>query len=123
MRRDEIVTALKSVGLESHVSKLEALIASSIRLKTQQAFGDPGDRGAWSVIYHANDDPAPLKRTAAPANLPANARFQACTVGFSSELTLPQRPMVLDESLGLTDAEWRAYSEWISQFPSPQDRA
>ncbi len=88
----------------------------------QEIYGsDPADRGGWKVIYN-NSDSAPLSRQPIPAGLPASAQFKACAVEFFTEITLPQRPSIYIDKLNWTDADQKAYSDFISKFPSQQDR-
>ncbi len=88
----------------------------------QQVFGsDPADRGGWKVMHHGGDASS-LSRAAAPSALPANAQFKACTVEFFTEITLPQRPSVYADSLKWTADEQKAYSDFMTKYPSPGDR-
>src|SRR5579884_2125411 len=58
----------------------------------QEIYGeDPADQGGWSVFFK-DDGFGDLQRAAVPATLPAESRFKACSLHFSSELTLPQQP-------------------------------
>jgi len=88
----------------------------------QQVYGsDPADKAGWKVIYSAVEKKS-LKRRAFPDKLPAEAQFTACTVTFSTEVTLPQRPNLLDKSLDWNDKERQAYSDMMAAFPSEKDR-
>ncbi len=88
----------------------------------QETYGsDPADRGGRKVVY-STADISTLKRCPFPDALPAEARFAFCTVTFSSELTLPQRPNLLDAALDWNDAERRTYSDFMMAFPSVEDR-
>ncbi len=88
----------------------------------QQTYGsDPADRAGRKVVYSAVDA-ASLKRRTFPDALPAEARFASCTVSFSSEMTLPQRPNLLDAKLDWNDSERQAYSDLMAAFPSVEDR-
>ncbi len=88
----------------------------------QQVYGsDPSDRAGWKVIYSPADK-AVLKRRAFPDGLPAEARFTPCAVTFSTEVTLPQRPNLLDKTLDWNDKERHAYSDLMTSFPSAEDR-
>ncbi len=88
----------------------------------QQIYGsDPSDRAGWKVIYSSVDQSA-LKRRAFPDELPEEAQFTACAVRFSTEVTLPQRPNLLDKTLDWNDKERYAYSDFIAAFPSEADR-
>lgn len=89
----------------------------------QQTYGsDPADQAGWKVIY-STAERSTLKRRAFPEALPSQARFATSGLTFSSEVTLPQRPNLLDSTLDLTDAERKAYSEFMAVFPSAEDRA
>lgn len=89
----------------------------------QQTYGsDPADRAGWKIIYSTAEQ-SKLKCRAFPDALPSQARFTACGLTFSSEVTLPQRPNLLDSTLDWTDAERKAYSDLMAAFPSPEDRA
>ncbi len=88
----------------------------------QQTYGsDAADRAGRKVIY-STVDAAFLKRRAFPDALPAEARFMACAVSFSSEMTLPQRPNLLDDKLDWNKTERYAYSDFMTAFPSVEDR-
>ncbi len=88
----------------------------------QQVYGsNPAERDGFRVIYH----PAASGLSAVPNvpdGLPANARFKACSVRFATETTLPLEPQLHAPSLKLTDAEFTAYSTFMTTFPSPADR-
>jgi len=89
----------------------------------QQVYGsDPADRAGWKVIYSVVDKTA-LKRRAFPDKLPAEARFTPCAMTFSTEVTLPQRPNLLDKALDWNDKERNAYSDMMTAFPSTEDRS
>ena len=89
----------------------------------QQVYGsDPADRAGWKVIYSAIDKTL-LKRRTFPDKLPAQARFSPCAVTFSAEVTLPQRPNLLDKTLDWNDHERKAYSDLMAAFPSAEDRS
>jgi len=88
----------------------------------QQVFGsDPADKAGWKVIYTA--DKSTLKRHSFPDKLPAAARFVPCAVTFSNEVTLPQRPNLLDKTLDWNDSERNTYSDFMTAFPSTEDRS
>ena len=88
----------------------------------QETYGSsPEDRAGRKVIYSTANQTA-LKRRPFPDALPAEARFTACALTFSSEVTLPQRPNLLDATLDWNDAERHAYSEFMTSFPSEDDR-
>jgi uncharacterized protein YwqG len=89
----------------------------------QQTFGaDPADRGGWQVIFK-DGDLGGLKRTPAPAQLPASSQFKACTITFASETTLSQQPKLEIPDLDWTDAEQKQYEQLLSTFPNAADRA
>ncbi len=88
----------------------------------QQTYGsDPADRAGRNVIYSVVDT-ASVKRHPFPDALPVEARFASCAVTFSSEMTLPQRPNLLDSTLDWNDKERQAYSDLMADFPSVEDR-
>jgi uncharacterized protein YwqG len=88
----------------------------------QQVYGsDPADKAGWKVITSATDK-ATLKRRAFPDKLPKEAQFTACSVTFSTEVTLPQRPNLLDKALDWNDKERQSYSDMMANFPSEADR-
>lgn len=87
----------------------------------QETYGaDPADRGGWKVF--AFSEQAPLKPAAAPDGLPAEARFTACSLSFSRELTLPSAPKQANPELSWTPDQIASYEAFISHYPSPQDR-
>lgn len=86
----------------------------------QQTYGsDPADRAGYKVLYTA--DTSTLKRRPFPDALPEAARFSACSLTLSSEVTLPQRPNLLDDKLDWNDIERKAYSDMMVAFPSEAD--
>ena len=88
----------------------------------QQVYGsDPADKAGWKVIY-STVDKAALKRRTFPDTLPKEAQFAPCAVAFSSEVTLPQRPNLLDKALDWNDKERQGYSDLMAAFPSEEDR-
>ena len=91
----------------------------------QQTFGDkPSDRGGWAVIYHDGAAmPAQLVRLPVPDALPAEARFQPCTLTFASEWTLPTDPAGESPSLDMTDDEQSKYETLLADYPTPGDHA
>ena len=89
---------------------------------TQQTFGgDPADRGGWSVQFVPAG--AVLQRQSAPSALPATARFHACAITFSSELTAPQELTTDAPDLTWSDADQTKYESFLEQFTSAEDRA
>jgi uncharacterized protein YwqG len=82
---------------------------------------DPADRGGWRVIF--SDDYSGLQRIAAPANLPAESQFKACSVSFASEVTLSQSPKLDIPDFDWTDDEIHKYETLLSTFPNPDDHA
>jgi uncharacterized protein YwqG len=88
----------------------------------QQTFGDnPADAGGWRVLFRENG--APLQRTQAPAKLPAQSRFRACSLRFACEMTFPQQPELELAGFDWTDEEVKRYETVLSQWPDPTDRA
>ncbi len=88
----------------------------------QETYGaDPADRGGWRVFF--SDDYSGLQRTAAPADLPAESQFKACSVRFASEITLSQSPQLDIPGFDWTDEEIHKYETLLSTFPNPDDHA
>jgi uncharacterized protein YwqG len=88
----------------------------------QETFGaDPADRGGWSVIFKESSDG--LKRTPAPAKLPAESQFKACSIAFSSEITLSLHPELEIPKFDWTEEEQQKYEQLLSTFPNPDDHA
>lgn len=88
----------------------------------QQTFGaDPQDRGGWQVFYSVNT--ANLQRMPLPPNLPTSARFIACAVAFSSEVTLAQDPKLELPNLSWRPDELKAYENALATFPTQEDHA
>jgi uncharacterized protein YwqG len=86
----------------------------------QETYGaDPADRGGWSVLY--TEDYSGLQRIAAPAKLPTESQFKACTVSFASEVTLSQSPRLDVSNFDWTDDEVKKYETLLSTFPTPED--
>jgi uncharacterized protein YwqG len=69
---------------------------------------DPKHRGNWAVIYHDGDLDNP-RPTDSPAELAQECRFRACTVTFSSEITLPSYDSRAVERLEFVAAEQDVY--------------
>jgi uncharacterized protein YwqG len=88
----------------------------------QETYGaDPADRGGWHVIF--SDSYEGLRRTAAPANLPAESQFKGCSLAFASEITLSQQPKLEIPHCDWTDDEVHKYETLLSTFPNPGDHA
>jgi uncharacterized protein YwqG len=86
----------------------------------QETYGaDPADRGGWSVLYSV--DYSGLQRIAAPAILPSESQFKACTVSFANEITLSQSPKLDVPNFDWTDDEVQKYETLLSAFPTPED--
>src|SRR5579859_2353063 len=89
---------------------------------SQRVFGDtPHDRGGWQVIYDPGEHAGPPH--AAPADLPADARFQASAATFATELTLP-----VDPSAFVPDGQWsqqdqQRYETLLDHTSSPDERS
>ena len=89
----------------------------------QQTFGaDPTDRGGWQVLFQ-DVDLTKLQRTPVPAKLPAASQFQACFLGFASELTLSQQPQLEILNLDWTDEDQKKYETVLATLSSQADRA
>jgi uncharacterized protein YwqG len=90
---------------------------------TQETYGEnPADRGGWFVLFK-NDDLKGLQRASAPATLPAESRFKACSLHFAHEITLPQQPELEIPHFDWTDEEQDHYEQLLSTFPDPADHA
>lgn len=88
----------------------------------QETYGaDPADRGGWSVLFHEQLDG--LQRQSAPTGLPAESQFKACSLSFSSEITLSAHPEIDIAHFDWTDAEQKKYEKLLETFPSKADRA
>jgi uncharacterized protein YwqG len=88
----------------------------------QQTFGEnPADTGGWRVLFR--EDLATVQRTQAPAKLPVQSRFRACSLRFACEMTLPQQPELELPNFDWTDEEVKRYETVLSQWPDPDDRA
>jgi uncharacterized protein YwqG len=88
----------------------------------QQTYGaDPADRGGWRIIF--SEVYSGLRRTSAPANLPAASQFKACSTSFASEITLSQQPKLEIPDFDWTADEQQKYETLLSTFPNPADHA
>ena len=88
----------------------------------QETYGaDPADKGGWTVLFA--EAPATLQRATVPATLPVKSQFHACTVSFSSEVTLSLQPQLELTNFNWTKEEQQKYETFISTFPSQEDRA
>jgi uncharacterized protein YwqG len=89
----------------------------------QETYGDdPQNRGAWQILFQEGDL-TNLKRTSAPAKLPAESRFQACSVRFAAEITLSQVPQTEIANYDWSDEELEKYEDLIFQLTPPDQRA
>ena len=87
---------------------------------TQQTFGaDPKDSAGLKVLY-LKQPSAALQRTDPPPSLPAEGRSRVCSVGFSSELTLPLEPNLDLPSLAWSDDDQRRYDAALQQVVGAQ---
>jgi len=90
----------------------------------QETYGaDPADRGGWRVIYLDEDDLSKLQRVQPSAKLPASSQFKACSISFTSEITLSQHPKLDVPNFDWTDDEQKKYETLLSTFPNPADHA
>lgn len=88
----------------------------------QQTYGAaPTDKGGWSILFA--EKPAHLQRATVPATLPTTSQFQACTLSFSSEITLSLQPHFELTNFDWTDEEQQKYETFIATFPTPEDRS
>jgi uncharacterized protein YwqG len=81
---------------------------------------DPADRGAWSVMFTAIDDP--LVRHEFPDHLPAGARYRACTLHPETEMTYGSWESSEVHALSLTEDERFAYAEALGGEDPPVHR-
>jgi uncharacterized protein YwqG len=87
----------------------------------QETYGtEPEDRGAWKVIYSA--DNKPLQRTTPPKQLPAASRFKASTITFVRQLTLAQQPQLEIPGLAWNNDDQEKYDEIYEQFYAEADK-
>lgn len=85
---------------------------------SQQTYGsDPNDRAGLKVLYFTQP-PSALRRTDAPASLPAQGRARVCSIGMSDELTLPQRPNLEIAGLQWTADDQERYDNALQQLTS-----
>lgn len=88
----------------------------------QQTFGDnPADKDGWRVFYFPPD--ARLSDSIVPSDLPQNARFPACALSFTSELTVPLQPQLEQPGMPWSPADEKSYEGFLSSFQSSTDRA
>jgi len=89
---------------------------------TQQTFGDsPADSGGWRVLF-MDGDLSKLQRVSAPAQLPTESRFRACSIKFAGEMTLTQQPELEIPQLNWSQAEQKQYETLLSTLSVPDDR-
>jgi uncharacterized protein YwqG len=89
----------------------------------QEAYGDePQDCGAWQVLFREGDL-VNLQRTPAPAKLPDEGCFKACSVRFASEVTLSQVPRLEIANYDWSDEELEKYEDLVAQLTPPDQRA
>lgn len=86
----------------------------------QQTYGeDPQDKGGWSVLYNA--DITKLQRATVPAELPASGQFHACSIRYTSEITLAQQPELDIPNFDWSTEEQHQYEQLLSTFPDSGD--
>lgn len=89
----------------------------------QETYGEkPADRGGWQVIYYGGE-PGGLTQRPAPAGLPAEGLFQACSVSYFSEITFPAKPEIFLTNFDWTEDEQTRYEDFIYNFPGQADRS
>jgi uncharacterized protein YwqG len=89
----------------------------------QETFGEaPADRGGWRVIFKSGDLTG-LQRMQAPATLPAESRFHACSLRFAGEITLSQQPDLEIPGLDWSEDSQKSYENLLATFPGQADRA
>jgi len=90
---------------------------------SQQTFGDlPTDSGGWRVLF-MDGDLSKLQQISAPAQLPTESRFKACSIQFASEITLTQQPELEIPHLNWSETEQKQYEALLSTFPAADDHA
>ena len=88
----------------------------------QQTFGEnPTDNSCWHVYFA--EDASQLQRTPAPSQLPTSSQFQACSIDFTTEVTLSQFPKLDVPSYDWTDEEQQKYETFLTTFPTANDHA
>ncbi len=84
-------------------------ILSFFYAASQQTFGsDPKDKDGFKIFYF-EQPAAELKRTDLPADLPSQARYRVCSVGFENDLTLPLQPKLEIDSLQWSESDQQKY--------------
>lgn len=90
---------------------------------SQQTFGDSStDSGGWRVLF-TDGDLSKLQQANAPAQLPTESRFRACSIKFASETTLTQQPELEIPHLNWSETEQKQYEALLSTFPTADDHA
>jgi uncharacterized protein YwqG len=69
---------------------------------------DPKDREHWRVVYY-DGDPATLRATVPPNNLPKESSFRPCELTLVNEITLPPWESQAIKSSNLSQSEWEQY--------------
>jgi uncharacterized protein YwqG len=87
---------------------------------SQQTFGEqPGDRAGWHIFF--SQEPAPvLQRQPTPTGLLTTSLFPACSLTFTSELTLALQPELELPSFSWSDAEQQAYEQVLETLSSQE---
>jgi uncharacterized protein YwqG len=113
---------------EAHPFDTEGLLPQSGMLwffydARQETFGEnPADRGGWHVLFK-DGDLGSLQQVPAPATLPVESRFHACSLRFASEITLTQQPDLEIPGLNWSDANQEGYENLLATLPNQSDRA
>jgi uncharacterized protein YwqG len=88
----------------------------------QSTYGaDPADRGGWQVLYSTPSAAVPLERLSAPAAIPTEARFTACTLNFVEEATLPGQLALDAPTVHWTKDDQAAYERFLGTFSAQAD--
>jgi uncharacterized protein YwqG len=92
----------------------------------QETFGETqADRGGWRVLFldFPDADQPALGRATAPTGLPAESRFQACALAFTSELTFTEQPPLEIADLEWSDADQERYEALLATVAPPRGSA
>jgi uncharacterized protein YwqG len=89
----------------------------------QETYGDdPRDCGGWQILFQEGDL-SNIERTSAPAELPEESRFKACSVSFATEITLSQVPQIEVANYDWSDEELEKYEGLVTNLTPPDQRA
>jgi uncharacterized protein YwqG len=106
----------------AHVLPATGLLSFFYDAKQETYGDDPVDRGGWQVLYLAGDS-SQLRRTDAPAPLPAHARYTPCALTCAAEVTLPQDPRLEQPTWQWQPGQQQRYEDLLANVPSVAERA